>query len=53
MEQAVDTNQLGIDIVAKLKNHLRSRDSCRYLRIRIDLRCNGKYRLRSKNPDDA
>jgi hypothetical protein len=52
MEQEIDTNALGEAIVKKIKNNLRPWDSCGYLWIRINLRCNGKYRLRSKNSDD-
>jgi hypothetical protein len=49
MEQEIDTNALGGNR-KKLKQF--TTDSCGYLWIRINLRCNGKYRLRSKNSDD-
>jgi hypothetical protein len=50
MEQEIDTNALG-EAIKKIKNNLRPWDSCGYLWI-INLRCNGKYRLRSKKIDD-
>jgi hypothetical protein len=46
MEQEIDTNALERQS-KKIKNNL-PWDSCGYLWIRINLRCNGKYRLRSK-----